>query len=161
MNTESFTVEFYFDYLRAVVYISNGQKCGSSRKLVMLCVLAASCYYFGARGIVSVFLFHWSLKGSFIVKTWAAVLRVATEKLRQNCCCKHGTWKGLETKICFLIPWNDNTKVIWWSMLRASCAGRQKLPWWKDFLKLLVFFPFLTTLTRKIISNRCPLCSFE
>lgn len=40
MNTESFTVEFYFDYLRAVVYISNGQKCGSSRKLVMLCVLA-------------------------------------------------------------------------------------------------------------------------
>ena len=69
MNTESFTVEFYFDYLQAVVYISNGQKCGSSRKLVMLCVLAASCYYFGARGIVSVFLFHWSLKGSFIVKT--------------------------------------------------------------------------------------------
>ena len=67
MNTESFIVEFYFDYLRAVVYISNGQKCGSSRKLVMLCVLAAS--YFGARGIVSVFLFHWSLKGSFIVKT--------------------------------------------------------------------------------------------
>lgn len=67
MNTESFTAEFYFDYLRAVVYVSNGQKCGSSRKLVMLCV-SASCYNFGIRGIVSIFLFHWSLKGSLIVK---------------------------------------------------------------------------------------------